>query len=124
MKFGFWIFDNNVHKFCGACKNMQRKLPEPHDFNSKQSRATPTPTPSGLSCCYCCFFIGYWGVLGRVSVDSRGTSGCSAQGKWHPIEAATAAAASAAAYSACQCISLFDNIKNSFALATSQPMGG
>lgn len=61
-------------------------------------------------------------MLGRVSVDNSGTPGCSAQGKWHPIEAATAAAA--AAYSACQCISLFDNIKNSFALATSQPVGG
>lgn len=40
---------------------------------------TPTPTPSGLSCCYCCFFIGYWGVLGRVSVDNSGTPGCSAR---------------------------------------------
>lgn len=39
-------------------------------------------------------------------------------GKWHPIKAA------AAAYSACQCILLFDNIKNSFALATSQLVGG
>lgn len=55
-------------------------------------------------------------LLSRLGCYAQSCAAVSLQ-KSHPIEAGATLTA------ACQCISLFDNIKNSFALATSQPGG-